>query len=219
MNRVKDIFSNLQILLAHNVGNSWYEGIEAKHNILKGLLSLDELEQYAKLQDWQKTNYFTKRALVKTLVGSLYPNLKYNQISTARSKNEISLSKQGKIYYNLSDSGGYIVAGVSNLPIGVDLEMVSVRNKLLTAITLESELEILTKLKIPKKFLTTLIWSIKESCMKIDTKIYSFKNYLISNHSKVTDTFIVQRDDRRFEVYYKKLNSNYLLTIAKHYGS
>ncbi|MEI6728394.1 MAG: 4'-phosphopantetheinyl transferase superfamily protein [bacterium] len=219
MINVDGIFPNLQILLAQKVDFVLDMDIKKNQNILKSLLSLDEFEQYLKLRSWQQTNYFIKRVLVKTLVGGLYPELNYTQISTANSKNEISLPNQKNIYYSISDSGDYILACVWLKPIGIDLERVGSRIKLLTAIALESELEILTKLKIPKKLLTNLIWSIKESCMKIDTKIYPFINYCIFNHSPITNTFIVQRNDKRFQVYYTKINPNYLLTIAKHYES
>ena len=186
-------------------------------NILKKLLSVGELHEYENLQSWQKTNYFIKRVLVKNLVCGLHPELNYTQISTANSKNEISLPNQKSINYSLSDSGEFVVACVWPKPVGIDLEQISNRNKLLTSITLESELEILTKLKIPKKLQSVLIWSIKESCMKIDAKIYPFKNYCLTDYSASINSFIVERDDKKFQVYYTKISPKQLITIATFY--
>ena len=138
-------------------------------NNLSEYLNRKEILKYYQLTHFVRQDWLAGRIALKEALNRFFSlGQKHNRTEVQNNKSGIPFIKGlPRLYCSISHSYGFALAGVSEKPIGVDIEKIRFHNpSLLLYIAKPEEIVKFRSVNCKKKGLITKIWTIKEATLK-----------------------------------------------------
>lgn len=194
-------------------------------------ISDNEISSLLQLIPGKRNAYLKKFVGKKDLLRGLYSsllirsvisqklNLTLSEIEFHTNENQKPfLKNHPNFHFNISHSGDYVICGVSNSTIGVDIELMKIKNlEIAESVFAEQELQVFKNLpENEKQIFFFSLWTLKESYIKatgkglsLDLKSFYFK---INNEGFISLFSPYQYKCINFKIY--DIDQNYTCAVC-----
>ena len=184
------------------------------------LLSVEEKTRMERISSVEtRNNFICGRVLIKTTLAKMLGCEAQNVILKATPNGRLEIeSPLSQLHFNISHSRSYVVLGVHNNPIGIDIEYVKNRNFLDIAkyYFTKKEFEILESINsdAERQKIFHYYWTIKESFIKCNGEQLFNKTRDLECIMDVVGKTIKHNFEHEYQLFTMCFDQNYIASIA-----